>query len=293
MSLYDFSQQLVKKIREKALFIGCQNQLYLFVLKGYIVSFKTIIVQILIDPVHIGFSDFTEREIARLISKGKKIETLQEDYYIHIFDPSGPEIYFQFSKSSSLLGYNAHFLGRTSFPVAAIKKIIRNESPLDGALLCWAAPESPADPETGLFPFAFDVPDFYGQKVLKESFPQSLSVQIAAFPEKQPFLFNSENHFMEVIGNKAKIAPASVIPSGLFKKNEDYQSKAFVNGIIKNVDKITNGISEVPFYHLIVETAGGNIDILSAINALPVIPNQGSVISGDFWLSAKLLERIK
>jgi hypothetical protein len=236
---------------------------------------------------HIGFNPIKENEISSLIQKGQKFET-SSGYYILYHDPSGAEIFFQFSNEGKLLGTNVHFQGSSSLPVSIIKKIDRDESSLDGAVLAWAAPTDLTNPETGLYPFAFEVPDFYTEKVSKEKFPISTEVQLAAFPEKEIHVFKSEDEFNEVLGLRAKISSRSVIPSGLFTKNAPYEPKAFINGIVKFSDKVKNLHSGLEFIHLVIETAGGTLDIITADSHLTVLPEFGSIVSADFWLSGKV-----
>jgi len=235
---------------------------------------------------HIGFQPLKESEISTLTESGQKKETSQ-GYYILFHDESGAEIYFQYSKENKLLGTNLHFEGSSSLPISVIKKIERDESALDGAVLAWAAPNDPLNPETGLYPFAFEVPDYYLDKISKEKLPTSTYVQLAAFPEKEIHVFKSEEEFNEVLGNRAKISSKSVIPSGLFTKNAPYEPKAFINGIVRMADKLINAQSGLPFFHLVIETAGGNVDVVSSDSHLTMLPEEGHIVSADFWLSGK------
>jgi hypothetical protein len=50
-----------------------------------------------------------------------------------------------------------------------------------------------------------------------------------------------------------------------------------------------NHFTGAEFYHLLVETVGGELDVVSDPNYIKNEPQIGSVIHGSFWLTGKVL----
>ena len=59
--------------------------------------------------------------------------------------------------------------------------------------------------------------------------------------------------------------------------------------IIKSFEKRQKNLTQQPFYWLIIDTYGGDIDIVADTNLLPTDPQIGGVVQGQFWLSGQIV----
>lgn len=244
----------------------------------------------------IGFPAKTGKEYGQLIelavTEGELIPC-EKGSYLKYTDPSGAQLYCQINKKKEVLGMNPHYSGQSKFPVAITKKVDRSESALDGSFHCWAAPTDAKDPESGAYPFVVDLPDFYTLAPI--SFPINTHLQLSAFAQSEFNLFTSEAEFNESQKEGMKFASQSFIATGLFSSNAEDEGQsapeayALFNGIVKEWAKKTNKISGQPFYWILTETLGGEIDVLVDPKLISKEPQKGWILSGQFWLSARVL----
>jgi hypothetical protein len=87
------------------------------------------------------------------------------------------------------------------------------------------------------------------------------------------------------------------VPSGLFAFDEKDGSidlsvvrpVGTFAGEIKEFELKTNSLSGENFYALLVETLGGEIDVVVDPKFVTQEPKIGGIVSGQFWLSGKIL----
>ena len=210
--------------------------------------------------------------------------------YLKFSDESGAEIYLQGNSKQELIGFNPHFAGKSRRTVRLTKKIERDSSQLDGGYHAWANPSG----ETGEYPFVFDVPDF----ILTENteFPNVCEIQLTAFASNEFEIFQDEKDYYASQNDETKIAAKSFIPSGLFTPDaestpiEPPRPIGIFAGEIKELELRTNKVSGVKFYSFLVETLGGEIDVVADTKLIKEEPKIGGIVSGQFWLSGKILE---
>ena len=61
-------------------------------------------------------------------------------------------------------------------------------------------------------------------------------------------------------------------------------------GEIKEFDLRTNQLSGENFYRFLIETLGGEIDVVADPKFVPEEPKIGGIVSGQFWLSGRIYE---
>ncbi len=209
--------------------------------------------------------------------------------YICLSDASGAQTWLQTNKSNKIVGMNPHFAGISRRKVCLVQKIQGSHSPLDGSFFCWANPAKANDPDSGEYPFVFDVPDF--QTIGTINFPSDFEIQLSAFASEIRF-FESEDDFLNQ-KDVPKMAPKSFIPSGLFypggKKREPFEALGILNGIVRECEEKINKLTGESFYWMLVETLGGNVDVVADKKSMPVPPKINGVVSGNFWLSGRVL----
>ncbi len=173
--------------------------------------------------------------------------------------------------------------------VSITERIPRHEhSILDGAFYGWADPRS-EDPESGEFPFVFDLPDYDLHNSLQ--LPVAANVQIAAFAHHLNGFANEEAYLASQREGR-KFAPESFIPSGLFtpdgKVTEPPQAYSIFSGHVLDTAVINNPATNHEFYWAKVRTLGGEIDVVADPQIVKGSIVKDGIVRGTFWLSGRL-----
>jgi hypothetical protein len=245
----------------------------------------------------IGFPARGDEEIYAMIQSVLpfvKIVPCPQGIYYVFTDDSGAEMYLQANHSQELIGFNPHFKGKSKRSVGLTKSIERDSSELDGGYHAWANPSEKDNPETtGEYPFVFDAPDF--RTAGEIDFPKTMEIQLTAFASNEFQIFASEQEYYDSQKDEIKMASKSFIPSGMFLPDdkttpiEPPRPIGLFAGEIKDFELKTNSISKVNFYWFLVETLGGEVDVVADPKLITTEPKIGGIISGQFWLSGKLI----
>lgn len=243
----------------------------------------------------IGFPVSGDEQIYEMIQSVLplvKIVPCPQGIYYVFTDESGAEMYLQANQSQELIGFNPHFAGKSRRAVGLTKAIERDSSELDGGFHAWANPTDKDDPETtGEYPFVFDVPDFRASGQI--DFPQTLEIQLTAFASNDFQIYESEQNYYDSQESEIKFAAQSFVPGGLFapEGEEDFQPRpvGMLAGEIKEFELKTNQITKAKFYWFLVETLGGEVDVVADPKLITIEPNTGGIVNGQFWLSGRLI----
>lgn len=214
-------------------------------------------------------------------------------FYLKFADASGAELWLQGNFDQELIGFNPHFAGKSRRTVALTEAVERDSSELDGGFHAWANPHNESV-DSGDYPFVFNVPDF--RAVHLHEFPQTVEMQLTAFASNDFQIFSDEAAYLESQTDELKYAAKSFIPSGLFSFGEGEKIDlslvhpiGILTGEIKSFELKTNSLTSEKFYHFLVETLGGEVDVVADVNLIKEEPRAGSIISGQFWLSGRIL----
>lgn len=244
----------------------------------------------------IGFPVRGEQDVNVLITETiKYVESIRcpRGFYLRFSDASGAEIYLQGNIEQELIGFNPHFDGKSRRKVGLTKAIERDSSELDGGFQAWANPSDENVEISGSYPFVFDVPDF--RMIENMNFPQVCEIQLTAFASNDFKIYESERNYYDAQDSDAKFASKSFIRNGLFLPDDEStlieppQPIGIFAGEIKEFELKTNELSNENFYWFLVETLGGEVDVVADIKLVPNEPNIGGIVSGQFWLSGKLI----
>jgi hypothetical protein len=242
----------------------------------------------------IGFPVRGEQDVNDVIMKVlenvSEIPAARGSYY-KFADASGASIYLQANASQELIGFNPHFEGKSRRTVCLTAAIEKESSELDGAFHAWANPSEENNPESGEYPFVFDAPDFRLSGDLK--FPQNRQVQLTAFASTEFKVFKSERDFYDSQDAELKFAAKSFVPSGLFNFETDNTQPPLAFGVftgeIMDFELKTNELTGESFYWFLVDTLGGEIDVVADPKLVGSEPNVGGYLNGQFWLSGRLV----
>lgn len=245
----------------------------------------------------IGFPVQSEQDVNVLITDTiKYVESIKCSYgfYLRFADPSGAEIYLQGNNEQELVGFNPHFAGKSRRLVGLTKAIERDSSPLDGGFYAWANPRGDDIETSGEYPFVFDVPEFRLSDDI--TLPHICEIQLTAFASNDFEMFADEKTFAESQESELKYASKSFVSVGLFTFDEaDGETDLSIvrpvgklAGEIKEIELKINELSNEKFYWFLVETSGGEIDVVTDVKLIREEPQIGGIVSGQFWLSGKL-----
>ena len=246
----------------------------------------------------IGFPVQSEQDVNVLITETiKYVESIKspQGFYLRFADASGAEIYLQGNLEQELIGFNPHYAGKSQRLVNLTKKIERDSSPLDGGFHAFANSQN-SEIDSGEFPFVFDVPDF--RTVPNYQLPQIRAIQLTAFASNDFQIFTDEKSFDENQKDELKFAAKSFVPSGLFDfdpQDETIDLSAVrpianLSGEIKEYELKTNELSGEKFYWFLVDTAGGETDVVADAKLISSEPQISGIVSGQFWLSGKIID---
>ncbi len=248
---------------------------------------------------NIGFNVTTQEEFQQLLEKAYKTSNqikIVEGAYSVFSDNSGAELFMQFNKKNELLGANPHFKGKSKRTVCLTNTVERTESELDGAFHCWADPSEQNNPDSGAYPFVFDLPDF--KTIGHIDFPKNFDIQLTAFAQELS-IYDNEKDYEESQTSEPKWATQSFVPSGLFSFGEGEndpnppQATGIFTGIIKQFAKKKNELTNEEFYWLLVDTLGGEVDVVADVRYFEKDPAVNGIVQGQFWLSGKIINSPK
>ena len=243
----------------------------------------------------IGFPVRGEQDVNEMIMQvlGNVVEIrCHNGFYLRFSDSSDAELYLQGNPEQELIGFNPHFAGKSRRKVALTEAVERDSSELDGGFHAWANPLDETG-ETGDYPFVFNSPDF--RAVHLHEFPKTVEIQLTAFASNDFKIFANEMDFNEKQESELKYAAKSFVPSGLFSLDENeiidlslvHPIGIFAGEIISFKEK-TNSLTNGKFYHFLVDTLGGEIDVVADAKLITEEPKIGGIVSGQFWLSGKI-----
>lgn len=210
-----------------------------------------------------------------------------EGRYLRWASVGGGEIWVQVNPQNEINGASPHFAGQSKFPVRLTARV--GADGMDGGFYGWASPGAEGTDE-GCYPFVFDAPDFCLHNAL--TLPATVEVQIAAFAHDVTLYPSREAYSKTQEDLEVRYSDRSFIPTGLFAEagtDNDPKALAMLTGHILNADRLQNELTGGYFHWLLVETFGGVYDVVldeEFVSELPVI---GGIVSGEFWLSGKIL----
>jgi hypothetical protein len=247
----------------------------------------------------IGFPTRSEQDINDMISHVLELaETVAcppRGFYLKFSDASGAEIWLQGNNEQELIGFNPHFAGKSRRRVGLTRAIERESSELDGGFYAWANPSGEAVEISGDYPFVFDAPDFRLNQISK--FPYVCEIQLTAFASNDFKVFRDEKEYDESQKDEIKHAPNCFIPAAIPAIDADdadvdlsvVRPIAMLAGKIKELELKKNVLSGEKFYWFLVDSYGGEVDVVADMKLIQSEPQIGGIVSGQFWLSGRII----
>ena len=239
----------------------------------------------------IGFPVQTQEDMNKFVltAANAGIKTVADHgVYIQWQEKNGAELWVQADNEKKIIGVNPHFSGKAKMEVGLVNNVSRkNDSELDGAYYGWADPTD-ENPQSGVFPFVFDSPNFYLNTI---NFLKKVSVQLAGFAHEVT-VYKNEEAFQKAQTPPA-FAPESFIPSGLFSpgggETTPPQAHAIFTGRVIQSSVLKNSFTKMKYHWALVRTLGGEIDVVIDSSLVNGQINAGNILSGSFWLSGRII----
>lgn len=250
----------------------------------------------------IGFPVKSDKDVNDILMKVMQeltqIPCPPRGFYYLFSDESGAELFLQADSAQDIIGFNPAFWGKSRRKIGLTKGIERDTSELDGAFYGWVNPEDLGNPgEAGDHQVVFDMPDFrLHEKIV---LPKTADVQLTAFASNNFAVYPSERAYLDAQINEPKTPARSFVAtslSGLDTNAGDDSGESIppqahgqISGGIKEFEVRTNGFTYQKFYWFLIETIGGEIDMVADPNLVKAEPKVGEIVSGNFWISGKIL----
>lgn len=230
-------------------------------------------------------------QLAEMTSRTAVEVPVRDGSYLRWTGFGGEEVWLQLSTRRELIGMNPHFSGASRIRVGIEARITRPRGTLlDGALEAWASPSGDS-PESGEYPFVFDLPDAAAYPDLE--IPGMAEAQVAAFAHQISFFPSEEDYYASQRPHVPGFASRSFIPSGTFRpaghEVDPPTAEAIFTGQVLQAECRTNPISLKKYWWALVDSLGGAFDVVIDPVLLPQLPAVGGFLSGTFWLSGRLV----
>jgi hypothetical protein len=232
----------------------------------------------------VGFPIETQEAFAALALRAAESGERRGDY-IRWAPSEGVELWAQVH-GSDVIGLNPHFAGSARMDVAITGRIEGSgHTPLDGSFQAWADPQDPEKPESGDFPFVFDVPDAALLDVPR--FPLVARLQLALFAHN--FEWHRDDEAFDAAKEQPGFAAESFIPTGMFAEGTP-QADALAHGHLLEGGRRTNAETGLGFWSGRVRTLGGEVDVVADVEMVGGDPPVGAVLVVAGWLSGRVDE---
>jgi hypothetical protein len=218
----------------------------------------------------------------RTVEEGEEIAADGGSYF-RWAPGGGGELWAQMRRGR-ITGFNPSFAGDATMRVGITREHgARSMSPLDGMLYGWAAPQDPDDPESGEFPFHFEVPDLRAGEpldlpVLADVGLVVFAAAIETFPDEEAFAAAQDD---------PPFAAESFIPVGSFAEDGPV-ADSLAHGVVLDASVRTNAATGATFTHARIRTLGGELDVVAATEDLPDAPAPGAIVRVGGWTTGRV-----
>lgn len=229
-------------------------------------------------------------ELAKAVAVQTKQLPSVDGTYLQWRSACGAELWLQLDQHREFAGINPHFHGPARMRVALTEYLASTTpSALDGSFHGWSEPTESTDggEMTGNYPFVFDAPDASVHR--NQALPKVVDVQIAAFAHEVALFENEKAFFASQTEDGLKMASESFIPSGLFGERDGTKALGLFVGKILAVEHKTNSLTQMSYWWVLVQSLGGQFDVVIDPELVDRPPVVGGLVQGSFWLSGRII----
>jgi hypothetical protein len=237
----------------------------------------------------VGFQVATEEEFGDLLDRAvdEGEEMAIDGGRMFCWSPvDGAQIWLLVDDEWNFRGCSPHFAGRSRVPLG-VTDMRATPDFWEGSAHAWVNPHSNST-ESGEYPVLFQIPDFYPLSLALQV-PVRVEAQVTAFAHELEFFANADE-FAALQTGETKFASQFFIPSGLFANEDEPQPYAMFAGTIRTYERLVNPAYDITFHRFSVETLGASIDVVAEDELVSTAPAVGSILSGSFWMSGRVLQ---
>ncbi len=238
----------------------------------------------------IGSDSQEERQdqVRRILKNSRPHSQRGDSMTLRWTDPSGAELWIYVDDTGAMKSVQPHFSGGTRISLEIQEVLERPEiSPFDGGFLGLTQTGGTNPKLGGGFPVIFDAPDFPD---VREAFLTAKhDVELAAFAVELN-AYETEEAFKEAQPEMKPLDVPAFIPAGLLGMNQGGTptAHALMVGRLLKLEKLTNELTDLPFYRMIMETPAGPMALLVDPDLVTGDPADGSVLQVGAWISGRI-----
>lgn len=141
--------------------------------------------------------------------------------------------------------------------------------------------------ESNICPLNVTIPSALSHPV---EFQMPVKINLVLFAQSLN-VYHDENDYYR--HSSSRMASESIIPSGTFSPHKDtdfvQSSTAIINGKIDDIKKKENPLTGWCYYEITISCMGNQFTIVADTDFFEKKPNEGNIISGEFWLTGKFV----
>ena len=236
----------------------------------------------------IGFGFSGPEEFLRFVEQIANLESntsfASDDGFYNLWTPgAGVELWVCANEDLQLAGCSLHFAGDGRMQAYITQSYPVVDSNLRGTIYAWLTPEDETNPYTGRTPLAAAVPMFNCISEVALRFPL-VTLQITGFVEG----------FLECFDPSSEFAPEATLEPPWFGNPEmQPEPNAVIAGTIVTANLLTNPETEKEFWHVLVDTMGGTVDLVADPAAVvDGPPKMGQRCRASCWISAQIVSEL-
>lgn len=198
---------------------------------------------------------------------------------------------FILDNENEVLDHNFHFMSGNNNPVRVMECLQSDTNGTSGLFRC----EIDLDEGDG-----YDIPEVPINLYLPVSSTAGAwekgtpaMAQIACYAESMEVYSDRLGYEQALRDGSAWMAAEGFIPSGTFHPRGDanfqQDARAILSGVVEYAERLTNEATQMQFDHLQVRCLGITFDVLADPELYDALPEIGSIIHGEFWMTALVL----
>lgn len=204
----------------------------------------------------------------------------------------GVEIWAHLNPSGEVLGAIPFFSTGRPYRFSVTGTGDDPDEEMEGWIDGWLEPSEDDEPFSGVFPVRADLVNYAVTRTRMRTFPSLQRVELAALAHEAD-LFDDEAAYAQAPGDVYRVPLGSFTSSAHFGADEDeerfLESTALFSGPIVSAQGLVNPVTGARFWSMEIRPQGLPLHIFADEETLGGPPAPERILSGSFWLLAKLL----
>lgn len=203
----------------------------------------------------------------------------------------GPEIWAQVDGSGEVVGATPFFSTGISHRIAVTGTGEDPAESMDGWIDGWLDPTEDDEPYSGVFPLRISLVDYAVSRRRLVTFPAVHRIELIALAHEAD-VFEDTRAYRSAPGEMYRMPLPSFVSTAHFGADEPEEfeeSTALASGTIDDARRLTNAVTERPFWWIRLDTQGATLHVCADPEVLGGDTRTGQVLAGSFWMLGRLL----